>query len=430
MKKSFKKWMAAGLVAVTAVSLLVGCGGKEDGGKSKDGKTKITMALWDEEQNKVMKEMIKAYEAENPDVTVETQLTTWSEYWTKLEASVTGGDAADIFWVNVLKAEGYADAGILMDISDIAEELNVEENFPEKMAKGYVFDDKTYAIPKDFDTAALFYNKELFDKAGVPYPTEEWTVDDMVAAAEKLKPAMGEGEYPTAAAFNSGSTTYEATIYANGGYIINEDNTKMGWDDPKSQEGLQAWYQLLEKGLSPTSAQMADTLPDTMFENGKLGMLMVGNYMISTFEQNDAIKGKYDMVQMPGYNGKKTTVINGLGYAINANTKQEEAAKKFVTWLGGEEAMKLQGQGGVVISARNDAQHYFAEKYPELNCAAFVANLDDTVLLEPRTTAYTELMTVQKEVMAQIWDGTLSIAEGTKKITEDSQPILDKMNGK
>ena len=96
MKKNLTKLMALGLVVVMGATAAVGCGSKDSGSKTKDGKTKLTMALWDETQQKVMQKMIDKYEEENPNVTVETQLSTWSEYWTKLEASATGNDACDI----------------------------------------------------------------------------------------------------------------------------------------------------------------------------------------------------------------------------------------------------------------------------------------------------------------------------------------------
>lgn len=429
MRKSWKKLIALGLVAIMATTALAGCG-KKEGGKTKDGKTKLVMALWDEEQNKTMKKMIAVYEKANPNVTVETQLTTWNEYWTKLEASVTGGDAADIMWVNVLKAEGYVDAGVLKDVSEVADKLDLKANFPESLVDGYNYDGKQYAIPKDFDTNGLFYNKELFDKAGVAYPTEDWTMEDFTAAATQLKAGLGEGEYAVAVPYNSGQTTYQGSIYANGGYILSEDRKDSGWDDPKTIEGMKVWHDLVANGVSATQEQMADTLPDAMFEGGKLAMLMAGNYMISTFEQNDAIKGKYDVVSRPSFNGKKTDVINGLGYAVNAATKNEEEAFKFLEWLGGEEAMKIQGQDGTVISARNDAQHYFKDTHPELNLGVFTANIEDTVLLSPRCVKYTELAVIEKNYKTEIWAGTMSIEEGAKKMAEESQVIIDEMNGK
>jgi len=226
MRKNIKKLAAVGLTAVLGAGLLAGCGGdgKSSGG-SKDGKVELVMSVWDSDQQPVMEKMAEAYNKEHPNVHVTTQLTTWSEYWTKLEASATGRSAPDIITMNVLHVEEYADAGILLDLTDAEKEsdLKVNENFPAPLVDGYTVDGKLYGIPKDFDTNAVFYNKEIFDKAGVEYPSDNMTFEDFKAKCEELKNAgLPEGTYPTAVNRNSGQTTYDASVFANGGYFLSE----------------------------------------------------------------------------------------------------------------------------------------------------------------------------------------------------------------
>ena len=274
MKKNLKKLVALGLVATTGTTLLAGCGGSDKGG-SKDGKVELVMSVWDSDQEPVMKQMAEAYSKENPNVTVKTQLTTWNEYWTKLEASATGGSAPDIITMNVLHVEEYADAGILMDLTDAEKEsdLKVHDNFPAPLVDGYTVEGKLYGIPKDFDTNAVFYNKEIFDQAGVAYPTDDWTFEDFRKTCEDLQAAgLPDGVYPTAINRNSGQTTYHAAVFANGGYFLNEDNTETGWDKKETIEGIQPWLDLVLDGLSPTLQQMTDTDPDSMFQGGQLAM--------------------------------------------------------------------------------------------------------------------------------------------------------------
>ena len=432
MKKNLTKLMALGLVVVMGATAAVGCGSKDsDGGsKTKDGKTKLTMALWDETQQKVMQKMIDKYEEENPNVTVETQLSTWSEYWTKLEASATGNDACDIMWMNILHVEEYVEAGILKDLSKVGENLDMETNFPAAIADGYTIDGKLYAIPKDFDTNGLFYNKELFDKAGLAYPTDDWTMEDFWAACKALDAAdLGEGVYPTAVNYNSGQTNFNATIIANGGYVYNDDYTATGYSDPKTVEGITIWSDLVKEGYSPTLQQMTDTTPDAMFEAGKIAMYMSGNYMIAEYEQNENIAGKYDVVSRPSFNGKKTDIINGLGYSVYEGTKNEEEALKFVEWLGGKEAMDIQGSAGSVISARNESQELYLETRPELNLQVFLANLEETHVL-PHCKATSEIGTVTGEYMQKVWSGEMTMEDAGKKIDEETKPILEKMNSK
>lgn len=428
MKGNMKKLVSLGLVTVMGVSLLAGCGSKEEGGK--DGKVELVMSVWDSDQEPVMKQMAEAYTKEHPNVTIKTQLTTWSEYWTKLEASATGGSAPDIITMNVMHVEEYADAGILMDLTEAESksDLKVHENFPEPLVDGYTVEGKLYGIPKDFDTNAVFYNKEIFDQAGVAYPTDEWTFEDFRAKCEELQAAgLPEGVYPTAINRNSGQTTYYAAVNANGGYILNEDNTKSGWDQPETIAAIEPWLALVKDGLSPTLQQMSDTDPDAMFQGGQLAMYFSGNYMIPSY--NKTIEGKFGIAKRPTFNGKDADIMNGLAFSVSANTKHPEEATDFALWLGSEEAQKIQGQSGTVISARNDCQEYYTETYPDLNLQVFLDNVPNCELL-PHCKVSSEIGQVQKKYMEQAWTGDISLEDACKKIVEEEQPILDKMNAK
>ncbi|MBY0758079.1 ABC transporter substrate-binding protein [Sellimonas caecigallum] len=428
MRKNLKRLTAVGLTAVLGAGLLAGCGGKD--GESKDGKVELVMSVWDSDQQPVMEKMAEAYNKEHPNVTVKTQLTTWSEYWTKLEASATGGSAPDIITMNVLHVEEYADAGILMDLTEAEAEsdLKINENFPAPLVDGYTVDGKLYGIPKDFDTNAVFYNKEIFDKAGVAYPQDGWTFEDFRKTCEDLQAAgLGEGVYPTAINRNSGQTTYISSVFANGGYLLSEGNEKSGWGEQATIDAVQPWLDLVLDGLSPTLQQMADTDPDAMFQGGQLAMYFSGNYMITSY--NNTLEGKYGIAKRPTFNGKDTDIINGLAFSVSANTKHPEEAKDFALWLGSEEAQKIQGESGVCISARNDCQQYFVDAHDEVDCQVFLDNVANAELL-PHCKVTSELSQVEKKYLEPAWKGEISLEEACKNIAKEQDPILEKMNSK
>ena len=428
MRKNLKRLTAVGLTAVLGAGLLAGCGGKD--GESKDGKVELVMSVWDSDQQPVMEKMAEAYNKEHPNVTVKTQLTTWSEYWTKLEASATGGSAPDIITMNVLHVEEYADAGILMDLTEAEakSDLKINENFPAPLVDGYTVDGKLYGIPKDFDTNAVFYNKEIFDKAGVAYPQDGWTFEDFRKTCEDLQAAgLGEGVYPTAINRNSGQTTYISSVFANGGYLLSEGNEKSGWGEQATIDAVQPWLDLVLDGLSPTLQQMADTDPDAMFQGGQLAMYFSGNYMITSY--NNTLEGKYGIAKRPTFNGKDTDIINGLAFSVSANTKHPEEAKDFALWLGSEEAQKIQGESGVCISARNDCQQYFVDAHDEVDCQVFLDNVANAELL-PHCKVTSELGQVEKKYLEPAWKGETELADACKNIAKEQDEILAKMNSK
>lgn len=426
MKKNFKKLAALGLTVIMGATLLAGCGGGNDGGKS-GGKTKLALGIWDENQRPAMEKMVEAYEKENEDVTVEIQLTPYkgSEYWTKLEAAATGGKAPDVFWINVLHADAYVEGGILADLTDAVKESDIQENFPETLVENYVRDGKNYAVPKDFDTNALWYNKEMFDNAGVAYPTDDMTYEDLLKTAEDLKAAgLGEGVYPFACPVDF-QTWYYQTVFANDGWILNEDKTETGYEDPKTQEGIQCWIDMIEKDLSPSAAALSETTPDAMFQGEQVAMNFAGSYMVPEYASNDVVKGKIDCVEIPTFNGVEDNCINGLGYAVFEGSKNKDAAADFAIWLGSAEAMKIQGETGVVISARTDAQKYFAEANADYNLAAYTNHSDKAYPL-PVCNVAAELYDMEANYLKQAFAGEKTLEEACKELKKDADALLAK----
>lgn len=83
------------------------------------------------------------------------------------------------------------------------------------------------------------------------------------------------------------------------------------------------------------------------------------------------MEGKFGIVSRPTFNGKNTDIINGLAFSVSAFTKHPEEAADFALWLGSEEAQKIQGESGVVISARNDCQELYLDTHKDLNLQVF-----------------------------------------------------------
>lgn len=423
-----KKIIALGLSVLMCVSILTACGGNKDN-VAKDGKTKLTVGIWDDKQRPTMENLIQAYQKEHENVDIEVQLTPYKggEYWTKLEASATGGTAPDVFWINVLHAEAYNDGGILKDLTEASKELDLASNYPEALVKAYTFDDKLIAIPKDFDTNALWYNKDIFDQANVPYPTDDWTFDDLVATARQLKEAgLSEGVYPFACPVDF-QTWYYPTVFAAGGYILNEDKTATGYEDAKTQQGIQCWIDLINEGLSPSAASLAETTPDTFFSGGQLAMNLAGSYMTAEYTSNEMLQGKIDLVEFPAFNGVEPNVINGLGYAVYEGTKNAEEAISFAIWLGSAEAMKIQGEAGAVISARNDAQHYFAETRSDINLSAYT-NHSDIANPLPVCKSAAELYDLELSKLKLAYAGERTLEDVCKELKSEADALLQKSN--
>ncbi len=445
MKKRTQKLLALATVLTMGAGMLASCGNKASSGdnasgetkaatgekasdeKKAGGKTTLSLAIWDENQRAMTESLAEAYNKEHPDVTVEVQLTPskGGEYWTKLEAALTGGKAPDVFWLNVLHLDSYMEGGVLADLTDAIAKSDIKDNFPESLVNNYVRDGKYYAVPKDFDTNALWYNKAIFDKAGVSYPTNDMSYEDLVAKAEELKKAgLPDGVYPFACPVDF-QTWYYQTVFANGGWILSEDKKTSGYDDPKTQGGIQCWIDMIDKGLSPTSAVLAETTPDAMFEGGQLAMIYAGSYMVPEYIGNDNIKDTIDCVVLPSFNGVQTNCINGLGYAVYEGSKNKEAATEFAIWLSSKEAMDIQGNSGVVISARNESQDLFKNSSDKYDLSVYTKYTDKAYPL-PVCKNASQLYNMEAKALQKAYSGEESLKDACAALKKEADEFLAK----
>ena len=190
MKKLVSLAMAALLVAVA------GCSGGGQSAAPSEGqqpgaasgeKVTLTYALWDKNQMPAMEEIAKKFHEANPNIDIKIELTPNKQYWTKMEAAATGGTLPDVFWINGPRIIKYAANDVLLPITDQIKADGIDlGNYPKALVDLYTYEGQNYALPKDFDTIGLWYNKKLFDEANVPYPDETWDWNKLKEAAKKL----------------------------------------------------------------------------------------------------------------------------------------------------------------------------------------------------------------------------------------------------
>ena len=323
--------------------------------------TTITFAFWDTNQEPGMRAIADAYEAAHPGVKIVTQVTPWSEYWTKLEAAAMGGEMPDVYWMHSNQFFKYADAGIMLDLSD-----------PEGITALYTFDGTQLAVPKDYDTIALVYNTEIFDAAGEPYPDDTWTWDTLREVAKRLTDTE-KGIYGFGAP-NDTQSGYLNFIYQNEGFAF--ENGESGYNLDATKEAVQAWADLmLVDGVSPSLESFVDMGVDDQFRAGKLAMCFTGSWNMSAYTANEVINGKFDLCVLP--QGKvRASIYNGLGYAGSASTASPEVVKDFIKYCGSEEANILQAQNKAAIPAYAGTEHYFTELFPDINIGCYTEMIE------------------------------------------------------
>ena len=398
------------LVGVAAVlAAATACGNDSGSNDDPNAKATLSYAVWDKNQVPAMQKLAADFTRSHPNITVKVQLSPWETYWTKMKAAATGGAAPDVFWMNGPNFQLYATNGVLAPLKTDDVDL---KSYPQSLVDLYTVDGKTYGLPKDFDTVGLWYNKELFDAAGVKYPDDTWTWDTFKAAAAKLT-NKAKGQYAIGSSLTSAQEYQYNTIYQAGGHVISDDGKKSGYADPATIEGLKFWTDLIKAGQSPDLKTMTDTQTINLFESGKIAMYYGGSWNAAEFSSKDYTKSRVDVAVLP-QGKKRATIIHGLANVISAKSKSPAAAWEFVQYLGSKEAAELLAKNGV-IPAYNGTQDAWVKAHPEFNLQAFLDEVEYSVPypVSRNTAAWQELET---KYLTPAWNGTTDVADAAKEL--------------
>lgn len=413
-----RRGAAAVALAATAALALSACSGSGSSGGDGEDVT-ITYGIWDENQQPAMEDIAAAFTEEHPNVTVDIQLTPYKEYFTKLQTSVSGGSAPDVFWMNGPNFQLYASNGVIAPLDDQGIEA---ADYPKGLIDLYTYDGALYGAPKDFDTVALWYNKELFDAAGVAYPEAGWTWDDFAAAAAKLTDPA-KGQYGIAAS-QYGQENFYNSIAQAGGEVISADGTESGYGTPEALAGIELWTDLIAAGSSPTAQQMTDTNPEDFFLSGKVAMFQNGSWAAVAYADNADIAEKVDVAPLPTGATGNQSVIHGIGNVANADSAHLDVAKQFAAFASSEQAAEIQAETGTVIPAFNGTQQAWVDALPQYELQVYIDALDAAVAypVSKNTSAWTS---IESEVLSQVWAGSITPEAGLKQLADEMQAALD-----
>lgn len=337
---TLKKAIISSLTIATLFTLTA-CS-SSSGEENSDTKNLTFMFRGGEDEKKAYTAAIDSFEKDNPGVEVEMIVTDADQYATKLQATISGRDVPDVFYVEQGNVMAYVDNGILMDITDEVEKQEVDlDNIWEYGLNSYRYDGNVvgqgqlYGLPKDVGPFALGYNKTMFEENGIELPDVDvpYTWNEFVETGQALTlDKDGDGELDQWATGFNVNWSLHSFVWGNGGEWLNEDNTKVTVDTPEFAEALQFFADMTnEHGLTPSTSQ-AETL-DTYqrWMSGELAFFPVGPWDMSTYNDLDF---EYDLMPWPtGSTGESGTYIGSLGIGVSDATEYPEEAVELATYL-------------------------------------------------------------------------------------------------
>lgn len=308
-------------------------------------------------ENVRLQEVVDGWNAANPDIQVSLNLV--PDYDTKLQTSLAGGAPPDIFYVDSFRLPDLAAAGALLPIGD--KMTNVDDFYPSLRA-AFTVDDVFYCPPKDFSTLALEYNTDLFDAAGLEYPTADWTWDDLRAAAEKL---TNKETGVVGFSINPDFARWIAFLYQAGGEVANADFSAMTLDSPEALQAMEFYVGLVRDGFAAPASDLDSGWPGEAFGKGRAAMTMEGNWIVP-YLKDQFPDLKYGITELPAGPAGKATMAFTVCYGVAANGKNTDAATKVVDYLTGPEGMKAWTDLGLAMPTRQSLRDGWLAQYPNL----------------------------------------------------------------
>lgn len=290
-------------------------------------------------KNTILAPYYKAY----PNVTV--ALEPFPDSRVKAVTQIAAGTAADVFNLGDGDVGWYADKNALTDLAPYAKAdgFNLSQYVPSTLAIGHSGNHQ-YSLPKDYSSLAIYYNKDMFRKAGVPFPSNNWTWDEFRRDAIKLtKSGVYGANLP-----GDWSRAVDAVVRSFGGHLDSTDGRKVvGYmDSPASVKAVQFWMDLfLKDKVAPTPAQSKSLNIGDLFASGKAAMNLTGIWpSLGDAGYRKVLKFNFGVAPFPHGNGSSAAnTICYAGFAMAKTTKHPKEAWGLIKYMSGPVGDQLWG---------------------------------------------------------------------------------------
>lgn len=380
-----KKTLAVALSAVMVGGLaLTGCQSstqpaaaeapKETTAKTEEKKTEettaaagrqvtITISNWLEAEDAtsaIFKELLNDFMAANPDIKVESQAIPFNQYKDQVLIAGTSGNAADVIMGNSQMMSAFNGAGILAELDALASKEVLDDIYPGYLS-GTTYDSKVKALSWAPHPIAMYYNKELFTKAGLDPEKAPATWDEMTETAKAIA-ALGKDDtgntlyglgIPTGKVAHTG-TVFNGIFYTYGGHFV-DDAGIVDLNNAGNVEALTWTKQLVDEKVIPGGLEIKDLRG--LFASGQIGIIFDGDMGRGAFRSSSGLNEEFDKkmgvaIIPAGKTGRSETVYTEHQLGVFAKSENQEAAIRLAEYLIGKDAMVKYHKSNAVLSAR------------------------------------------------------------------------------
>lgn len=343
--------------------------------------------------------IVSAFEAANPGIKVEVSSAPYADYFTLLQADFVGGEPPDTFELNYENFVSYAANDVLLDLTSY---ITPDAPYYPRALEAFQYGGIQGALPETFSTVLLFYNKDLFDQAGVAYPTADWTWDDAVAAATAIR-ALGDDVWGLYSPLQFWEFYKKAG--QNDCQFFNEDMTESTINAPECVAALEKMVSFLNDDIMPDDIELAGVSNEDLFKQGRLGMVVTGIWMFALFADAPFA---WDIELEPGL-AHKGHHFFANGVAVAKDTEHPEEAAAWAQFLtASQEAATIRVETGWELPALDKPEYfesYLAMDNPANRAAVFEAL--ESPITPPVIERQNEMQDTINELLGAVANGEL-----------------------
>jgi len=356
--RSCRAWLAA--LAAPAViaggALFAGCGSED---VPSDAKTHIRFSGYtgNPAETNLLAQLVSEFNASNPDLAV-TYEPVPGQYYPKILTMLVAKTAPDVFYLDVLYAKPFFAKRLLRPLDEYLARSGIRaEEFIPALYRAFTDGDRVYGIPKDFNTLALFYNRRMFDRAGIAYPDSSWTLGTLRRASMRL----ARDGAPHGFGLTRDDVDRYLPIARMFGATLFDGAGRCALDAPTARRALEyyAGLELVDRSaVSPSEA--GTTTAYELFGRGLAAMVFEGGWAIPYLA--DAYPAtEYGVAELPAGPAGRSNFLFTVAYVIPATSRYPDAAWRLIAFLTSE---AVQARITFALPSRREAAERYAAKHP------------------------------------------------------------------
>ena len=309
--------------------------------------------------------LVKAYNASHKNKVKLTVIPT-DDYQPRVGAAAGSGDLPDVLAVDVVFAPNYTSQGLYLDITDRIEALPFADSIAPSHVKVGTYEGKKYVVPHTMDLSVLFYNKDLYRRAGLDPEKPPTTLAEFAEHARKID-ALGGDVHGTFFGGNCGGClvfTWWPSLWADGEQVMNEDGTVSYLNSEAAKEVYAIYRGLVEDGIvAPGTRDEAGPTWTGVFPKGNIGIMPMPSTTLGLMPEDLDV----GVAPIRGLKGGESTFVGGDSIGITANSDVPDQAWNFIAWTLSDEAqIEVVAKNKDVVARTDLASNKYSDQDPRL----------------------------------------------------------------